>query len=317
MAQSSFYWTGKTSGGAAGDAGPYGVGTFRELMLAMLQDLSGVYNGLRVQASSPAAKTVDVTAGRGMARGIMYDNDAAVTLDIDDNSSGNPRIDRIVLRADWTAQTIRLAVLKGTPAGSPTAPALTQTDGTTWEVALAQVAVANGFSTIVDGNITREREFIGVNLPGEIKIWTSDAVPDGWQLCDGTAISRADNEELFDVIGTAYGVGDGSTTFNVPDLRGRVPLGQDDMGGSSADRVTNTQADTLGGSEGAEDHTLTESEMPSHTHSYQTPVWTASGASGGSTFTKTTTATVTGSTGGDGAHNNMQPYLTVNYIIKT
>ena len=84
------------------------------------------------------------------------------------------------------------------------------------------------------------------------------AVPDGFLICNGQAISRSTYSTLFTAIGLAYGVGNGSSTFNIPDLRGRFPLGLDNMGGSSANRVTDAQADSRGGSLGAESVTLTD-----------------------------------------------------------
>lgn len=107
------------------------------------------------------------------------------------------------------------------------------------------------------------------NPIGMITPWAGLAaspVPTGWLLCDGTAVSRATYDELFALIGTQYGVGDGSTTFNVPDLRGRVIMGLDNMGASSANVVVDASADTVGGTLGTETHTLTEAELPSHTH---------------------------------------------------
>jgi microcystin-dependent protein len=68
--------------------------------------------------------------------------------------------------------------------------------------------------------------------------------PTGWLLCDGAAVSRTTYAGLFTAIGTAYGAGDGSTTFNVPDLRGRIGVGKDDMGGTNAQRMTVVQNGT-------------------------------------------------------------------------
>jgi len=151
---------------------------------------------------------------------------------------------------------------------------------------------------------------------GSMIIWTTDTAPTGWLLCYGQAVSRTVTYDgLFAVIGTTFGVGDGSTTFNLPDMRGRFPLGQDDMGGASANRVTHANADSIGGVEGAETHTLTKTEMPAHTHTID-----AGHVLDGSGQVETTGASGvtenTNSTGGGGAHNNMSPYITLNYIIK-
>lgn len=92
--------------------------------------------------------------------------------------------------------------------------------------------------------------------------------PAGWLLCYGQAVSRTTYAALFAAIGTAHGTGDGSTTFNVPDLRGRVPAGKDNMGGSAASRLTTAGSGvdgaTLGAVGGAETHTLTTAQMPAH-----------------------------------------------------
>src|SRR5690606_15176336 len=85
-----------------------------------------------------------------------------------------------------------------------------------------------------------------------------------WLACNAQAVSRDTYADLYQVIGTTFGSGDGSTTFNVPDLRGRVPVGLDNMGASDAGRLA--AANTLGGTGGAETHTLTVAEMPSHGH---------------------------------------------------
>jgi len=151
---------------------------------------------------------------------------------------------------------------------------------------------------------------------GSMMLWTTDTAPSGWLLCYGQAISRTTYASLFAIISTTFGVGDGSTTFNLPDMRGRFSLGQDDMGGTSANRVTNAQADSIGGAEGAETHTLTTTEMPAHLHSFSASLDHDGQAGVMGSTNRTGQTHNTNSIGGDGAHNNMSPYITLNYIIK-
>lgn len=162
-----------------------------------------------------------------------------------------------------------------------------------------------------------------ISVPaGSIIPYAGTSAPTGWLLCYGQAVSRTTYSDLFSAIGTTYGSGDGSTTFNVPDCRGRVVAGQDDMGGTSANRLTDQSGgldgDTLGDTGGSETHTLTTTEMPAHTHGVTYSVASREvgagniaeirGSGGG---TENTT-----SAGSDGAHNNVQPTIILNYIIK-
>jgi microcystin-dependent protein len=147
--------------------------------------------------------------------------------------------------------------------------------------------------------------------------------PSGWLFARGQAVSRTTYADLFAALSTTYGAGDGSTTFNLPDLRGRVVAGQDDMGGSSANRLTGlsggVDGDVLGATGGAETHTLTEAQLAAHTHSL--PFNAVGGGAVSGTRVTTSTAnsntTNTGSTGSGSAHNNVQPTIILNYIIKT
>jgi microcystin-dependent protein len=160
---------------------------------------------------------------------------------------------------------------------------------------------------------------------GSVQSYAGSSAPTGWLLCFGQNVSRTTYADLFAVISTTYGSGDGSTTFGLPDLRGRVPAGLDNMGGSDAGRLD--WANTLGTSGGSQTHTLTTSEIPSHSHA-QTGSWTSStthshaGLGGGAAEgpnpgnTGATGMGSTQNTGGGGAHNNMQPTLLLNYIIK-
>ena len=152
----------------------------------------------------------------------------------------------------------------------------------------------------------------GDTLPvGSIAQFGGATAPTNWLFCNGQAVSRETYAELFSVIGTTYGAGDGSTTFNVPDFIGRVPVGLD---------KEDTDFDTLGETGGEKKHTLTVDEMPNHNH----PIsgWVNSGAGAYFTATCNNTGTeyknsaYTEATGGGQPHNNMQPYTVTNFIIK-
>ena len=157
----------------------------------------------------------------------------------------------------------------------------------------------------------------GSSIPiGVVQAYSGVSAPSGWLLCDGSEVSRTTYTDLFAVIGESYGSGDGITTFNLPDLRGRIPVGKDDMGGSPAGRVLNN-GNTLGNNGGEETHVLTEDEMPSHTHGY----WGGTGSQWADYQTsfhvdRDPGPQTTDPAGGDQPHNNMQPYLITNYIIK-
>jgi len=178
---------------------------------------------------------------------------------------------------------------------------------------------------IQDGAVTASKldaAAVSVLMPsGSFMPYAGASAPTGYLLCDGAAISRSTYSALFALVGTTYGSGDGSSTFNIPDLRGRVIAGQDNMGGSSANTLTNAQADQLGGTLGEETHTLSIAEMPAHNHNLPVDI-------GGVLNIQSLTSTAgsdqgydgsvdSALTGGDGAHNNVQPTIILNYIIKT
>lgn len=187
---------------------------------------------------------------------------------------------------------------------------------------------------------------------GEIRAFAGPQgnIPSQWYPCDGAAISRTTYVSLFNVIGTTWGIGDGSTTFNLPDLRGRVMIGKDDMGGSAANRVTNgvsgITGNTLGaagGDQNSQAHTHTLND-PTHTHTLTDPghdheeqigqggsgafnSWSITGTAalanlGITTSVSTTGITITAAaTGvtidsyGAGESQNMPPGAIVNWII--
>ena len=142
---------------------------------------------------------------------------------------------------------------------------------------------------------------------GSVIPYAGASAPTGWLICDGSAVSRSTYAVLFAIIGTTFGSGDGSTTFNLPDLRGRGVIG---VGAGSG--LTNR---VLGATGGEETHILTTPEIPSHNHALG---FIALENTGGSSGTRAYPGTAnTGSAGGGGAHNNMQPFMALNQIIKT
>lgn len=166
---------------------------------------------------------------------------------------------------------------------------------------------------------------------GSVTMFAGATAPTGYLLCDGTAVSRTLYADLFTAIGTTYGVGDGSTTFNLPDLRGRSPL----AAGAGAGLTPRALAATGG----AETVTLDATMMPSHTHTHNANGGTGSLAdpatglaysnsqntagagldvtNGEPNLYTTPIALTINSTGGGQPHANMQPFLALNFIIKT
>ena len=145
---------------------------------------------------------------------------------------------------------------------------------------------------------------------GTMMPFAASTVPSGWLLCDGSAVSRSTYAALFALIGTSYGVGNGSTTFNLPDLRGRAPIGAGQGNG-----LTNRALAATGGEE---THLLSTAEMPAHAHKVR---WATAAGGSASQYAPGsglggTDYEIDANEGGGGAHNNMQPWLALNYIIK-
>lgn len=165
--------------------------------------------------------------------------------------------------------------------------------------------------------------------PGTVTAWGGDVtktstIPPGWLVCDGREVGRDVYPALFRAIGVSYGQGNGKSSFKLPDLRGRVPLGAG-SGSGLTPRI-------VGQTTGEEAHTLNTNELPSHQHAVglQNDGGVIPGnlqlGSAGNTFGFHSSGTVghgapddglTGSTGAGGGHNNMQPSLVVSYLIKT
>lgn len=170
---------------------------------------------------------------------------------------------------------------------------------------------------------------IYAGLTGTILPTVATSAPTGWLLCDGSAVSRTTYANLYTLVGTTFGAGDGSTTFNVPDLRGRTVIGV----GTGAGLTARTRGQTGG----AEVHQLGVTEIPAHGHDIYAGTDNTSGNSvaaanagargfaGSNSVSGLTTITnfpgsgqqAVRNAGGNGSHNNMQPFMALSYIIRS
>jgi microcystin-dependent protein len=156
---------------------------------------------------------------------------------------------------------------------------------------------------------------------GEIRMFAGNFAPRGWALCDGQLLDISQNDALFSLLGTTYG-GDGRTTFGLPDMRGRIPI-HAGTGPGLSPRAWGAKA-------GQERVTLTTNQLPSHSHPLQVSDDLATTSSPqGTTFHRASgdnyigepgspanlNAGAIGTTGGGQDHNNVQPFLCLNFII--
>ena len=260
--------------------------------------------------------------------GLINFKDNGTEIGYIQNSSGSLQIQSLVsdgdikLRGNDGGSAIDALVLDMSAAGNATFNGTITTPGLTLgSTAITATGAELNYTDGVTSNI--QTQIDSVIPSGTLLPYAGSSAPTGFLLCYGQAISRSTYSDLFSAISTTYGTGDGSSTFNVPDLRGRVVAGQDDMGGSSANRLTDQtgglNGDTLGDTGGSETHTLTTAQMPAHTHTVaaQQQVSGDSTNRGGSGQLGAAATITSSSTGGDGAHNNVQPTIILNYIIRT
>lgn len=190
------------------------------------------------------------------------------------------------------------------------------------------------FSYIFDSTGAPSEQFIrdvtATALPtGMVLPYLSDIVPTGWLACNGGPVSRTTYANLFAVVGTRYGAGDGATTFNLPDFRGRALIGAGQGSGLSLR--------SLGDTVGEEDHVLITAELASHTHTVNNADravaaevnWSHFDPTGETDTTAVTkplapnqsgatqTTLVANAAGGDVGHNTMQPSAVCSWIVKT
>ena len=219
---------------------------------------------------------------------------------------------------------------------------------------IIQVQTALGPGTDLVGALDNLSERLAVQMPadgrvippGTIVMTGRSTAPAGWLVCNGTAVDRTLYAELFAAIGLTFGSGNGTTTFNLPDMRGRVAagVGTGTGGGASGTGAptggTALAAVALSGWFGANDVTLTSAQIPAHTHpitdpshahnlegggvptggfpnGVDVPQMDPIGVASGVVVANTTGITVNNNTGGGGSHTNLQPTVGLNFIIRT
>ena len=218
-----------------------------------------------------------------------------------------------------TAVATKANLLSPTFTGTPVLP--------TGTLATTQSAGNNTTAIATTAFVKTAIDAIPVSVTsGSMLMWPTATAPSGYLLCNGQAVSRSTYATLFAVTSTVYGVGDGSTTFNVPDLRDRFPIG---AGTTYSAGGTGGSADAIVVSH---THTATSTVTdPSHSHSASgivgvggggfatsSPGTAASGSVGtGSSSTGISVATTNASTGSSGTGANLPPYLGIHFIIKT
>ena len=271
-----------------------------EQMFSFIED--HITSGITVTAGSGLA--VNISTGIIRLKGLVCENDATET--VSSLNASNTVYIYATLARDGNGEAESFSFTKST---SGTTPADS--------LKIAKVTTDGSSVTAVSqANLTDTLQY--ALLPtGSIQLYAGqyDNIPNGWLLCDGSAISRTTYEKLFDIVGTQFGAGNGSSTFNLPDLRAKFPRG-----------ATNT-ADA-GATGGSDTHTLTIAEMPSHNHSHNHDYDRSSTTTGkifstpgsfssyntGSSVTQTSTDAT--NTGGGGAHENRPAFLEVLYMIR-
>jgi len=161
---------------------------------------------------------------------------------------------------------------------------------------------------------------------GAVSPYAGSAAPTGWLDCDGAAVSRTTYATLFAVVSTTYGVGDGATTFNVPDLKGRVPVGKEASQTRLTAAISGMTSTTLGNAGGHQDLKTHTHVQDAHSHTYSVPP--SFGSYNGSPFVygsnhyglsspATSSVAAVNQNSGTGNAGNIQPSIILNYIIKT
>lgn len=280
----------------------------------------GLISPSDLQLSAPASgMTVNLAVGEAMVGGseggsqggYYFRNSATLSLAIAAANATNPRIDTVCVSAGDSGYTEPSDVPAGTNGGVPAVITGSPTTGASLanlsgaaalplsSLLLGYVLVPAAATNIVTANISNKASVAGLlsDPAGSLLAYAGSSAPSGYLACDGSTVSRATYQALFNAIGTTWGAGDGSTTFAVPDFRGRAPIGAGT--GAPAGTLTNR---VLGTSGGEEAHILGNGEIPVQVGSQ--------GGAGASGY-------LIGSQVPPAGHNNMQPWSAVLWCIRT
>ena len=262
-----------------------------------------------VEPTGTPSMTLKVRAGQVASNILTYFIPEQITSAFTAPVS-NPRIDVVAINSNGNVINIT-----GSENITPVAPTYAN------NIPLAQILLQTSTTSIVSSMITDVRPFLAFSsssVPtGAFFSFAGSAIPSGFLLCDGSAYNRVTYNTLFVAIGTSYGSGDGSTTFNVPNMKGNVAVGYN---------ASDTNFNNVGQTGGEETHTLTTNEMPNHQHiipwgeNSAPAVYTwgsyGSGLPGSASTDYDQSWCMSSPTGNGATHNNLQPYLVSQYIIK-
>ena len=251
-----------------------------------------------------------VQLGATVSLGTLFNNNASVWLEVaaDTGSGLETYTPRVAMAGVPYAQQANNAGTVGGVSASGLAAQMDSKDSAHNSSGSAHSDIRTQIGTDIGTHNSSGSAHAALQVPaGVIVPYAGATAPAGWLLCNGASAATATYPALFAVVGYAYG-GSGAS-FNLPNLTGRVPVGRD---GAQAEFTT------LGQTGGAKTHTLSIAEMPSHSHPLNQSGYNGTGnqSAVGQNPVAYANNSNTNTVGGGGAHNNLQPYIVLNYIIK-